>query len=269
MPDVSYDFSDTSVVVTGASSGIGKRTAEQFAAEGADVAICSRTQENVDPVAEAINGSDRPGEALAVECDITDRDAVDAFVEATVEAFGGIDVLVNNAGAGFVAEFDDISPNGWRTITDINLTGTYNMTQSAGETLEHRDGCVINIASITGIRSAVKEVHYGAAKAGVINLTQGLAFEWARKGVRVNCVSPGLVATEILKEHWGIADEGIDRTETRRRVGLPEEISDVVRFLATPAASYVNGENIVVQGVPRVEENHEVPAIEDAGIGPG
>lgn len=268
MPEVSYDFTGASVIITGASSGIGKRTAEQFAGNGANVAICSREQGNVDPVADAINESDRPGQALAVECDITDREAVEAFVEATVDAFGGIDILVNNAGAGFVAAFDDISENGWRTIMDINLTGTYNMTQAAGAALKERDGCVINIASVTGIRSAVREIHYGAAKAGIINFTRGLAFEWSSEGVRVNCISPGLVATEILQEHWGVTGEDIDRSETHRRVGLSEEIGDAIRFLASPAASYINGENVVVQGVPRVEESHEVPSIEDAGIGP-
>jgi len=269
MPEVSYDFTDMSVIVTGVSSGIGKRTAEQFAADGADVAICSRKQENVDPVADAINDSDHPGEALAVECDITERDVVEAFVDATIERFGGIDVLVNNAGAGFVAPFDEISPNGWQTIMDINLTGTYNMTQAAGPALKEGGGTVINISSVTGFRSAVREVHYGAAKAGVINLTRGLAFEWAPDGVRVNCVSPGLVATEILQEHWGVSGGDIDRSDTHRRVGLTEEIGDLIRFLASPAASYINGENVVAQGVPRVEENHEVPTIEEAGIGPG
>jgi 3-oxoacyl-[acyl-carrier protein] reductase len=92
--------------------------------------------------------------------------------------------------------------------------------------------------------------------------------EGETRKVRKRRVSPGLVATKVLKEHWGVGGEGIDRSDTHRRVGLPEEISDVVRFLASPAASFINGENIVVQGVPRVEENHEVPAIEDAGVGP-
>jgi len=269
MPGVSYDFSDTTVIVTGASSGIGKRTAEQFAADGANVAICSRKQGNVDPVVETINDSDRSGTALAMECDITDRDAVNTFVTTTVDAFDGIDILVNNAGAGFVAEFDDISPNGWQTIMDINLTGTYNMTHVAGESLKQQGGSVINISSIAGVRGAIKEVHYGAAKAGIINFTRGLAFEWASEGVRLNCLSPGIIATEILQEHWGITGENIDRGDTHRRIGVTEEISDVIRFLASPASSFINGENIVVQGVPRVEENHEVPSIEDAGIGPG
>src|SRR6056297_3962398 len=117
MPD-RFSVSGTAVV-TGASSGIGRAVAERFAADGADVVVCSREQENVDPVAEGIR--EDGGNALAVECDVTDRDAVDALVEATVESFGGLDVLVNNAGASFMAPFEDISANGWETIVDINL----------------------------------------------------------------------------------------------------------------------------------------------------
>jgi len=106
-------------IVTGSSSGIGQVIAEQFADDGVDVVVCSREMENVEPVAEGINDSERPGTAHPVECDVTERDAVEAMVEATVEEFGGVDVLVNNAGASFMANFDDISPNGWKTIVDI------------------------------------------------------------------------------------------------------------------------------------------------------
>ena len=126
-------------IVTGASSGIGRAIAESFAAGGADVVVCSREQENVDPVADGINESDRPGEALAIECDVTDREAVDALVEATVEEFGGVDILVNNAGASFMANFEGISENGWKTIVDINLHGTYHCTQAAGEVMREGD----------------------------------------------------------------------------------------------------------------------------------
>jgi len=241
-------------IVTGASSGIGRAIAEQFAAEGADVAICSREQENVDPVAEGIEDSDRPGEAIAVECDVTDRDAVDAFVEETVDAFGGIDVLVNNAGASFVAAFDDISPNGWQTIVDINLTGTYNCTHAAGDHLADGGGSVINLASIAGQQGSPLMSHYGAAKAGVINLTNSLAVEWADRGVRVNCIAPGLVATPGVESQMGITAENVDRSEVDRRIGRSDEIADVAQFLASPAASYMVGETVGVAGVPRIEE---------------
>jgi len=241
-------------VVTGASSGIGRAIAEQFAAGGADVVICSREQDNVDPVADGIEDSDRPGEALAVECDVTDREAVNVLVEATVEAFGGIDTLVNNAGASFMANFDDISPNGWETIVDINLQGTYHCTQAAGEHLADGGGSVVNMASVAGQQGAPYMSHYGAAKAAVINLTSTLAYEWASEDVRVNCIAPGFVATPGVASQMGVTAGEIDRDSVDRTIGLSEEIADLTQFLASPAASYVVGETVRAAGVPQIEE---------------
>ncbi|WP_247002093.1 SDR family NAD(P)-dependent oxidoreductase [Halosolutus gelatinilyticus] len=245
-------------IVTGASSGIGKAIAERFAADGVDVAICSREQENVDPVAEEIEASDRPGRALAVECDVTDREAVDAFVEATVEEFGGLDVLVNNAGASFMASFDDISENGWKTIVDINVHGTYHCTHAAAEHLKDGGGTVVNLASVAGQQGSPYMSHYGASKAAVVNFTKSLSYEWAGDDVRVNCIAPGFVATPGVESQMGVSADNIQRDEVERRIGTVEEIADLAQFLASPASSYVVGETITAQGVPRVEESHEV-----------
>jgi len=253
-----FSVKGQTAIVTGASSGIGRAIAEQFAADGADVVICSREQDNVDPVAAGITDSDRPGEALAIECDVTDREAVEALVEATVEAFGGIDTLVNNAGASFMAGFDDITPNGWETIIDINLHGTYHCTQAAGEHLADGGGSVINLASVAGTQGAPYMSHYGAAKAGVINLTSTLAFEWAGRGVRINCIAPGFVATPGVEAQMGVTASEIDRTEVERTIGQSEEIADVAQFLASPAASYVVGETVTAAGVPQIDESPSV-----------
>ncbi|WP_227356735.1 SDR family NAD(P)-dependent oxidoreductase [Haladaptatus salinisoli] len=249
-----FSIDGRTAVVTGASSGIGREIAEQFAREGANVVVCSREQGNVDPVAEGIGEN-----ALAVECDVTERDAVEALVEATVEEFGGIDCLVNNAGASFMAGFDDISPNGWRTIVDINLTGTYHCTQVAGEHMRAGDGgTVINLASVAGQRGSPYMSHYGAAKAGVINLTRTLAFEWAGDDVRVNCIAPGFVATPGLESQMGVSAEDVDREDVERRIGTSDEIADVAQFLASPASSYLVGETITAAGVPRIDESPDV-----------
>jgi 3-oxoacyl-[acyl-carrier protein] reductase len=245
-------------IVTGASSGIGAAIAREFAADGVDIVICSREQENVDPVAEEITESDRPGSVLPVECDVTDREAVDALVEATVEEFGGLDVLVNNAGASFMAGFDDISENGWKTIHDINVHGTYHCTQAAGEHLKDGGGIVINLASVAGQMGSPYMSHYGAAKAAVINLTRTLSYEWAAEGVRVNCIAPGFVATAGVESQMGISADEVDRTEVKRRMGTVEEIADLAQFLASPASSYIIGETITAQGLPRIEESPEV-----------
>ena len=249
-----YSVADQVAVVTGASSGIGKRIAERFAAEGADVVVCSREQGNVDPVAEGITESDRPGEALAVECDVTDREAVEALIWATVEKFGGLDCLVNNAGASFVANFEEISENGWRTIVDSNLTGTYHCTQAAGEHLKEGGGTVVNVSSVAGQQGAPYMSHYAAAKAGVENLTATLGYEWAGQGVRVNCVAPGFVATPGVEQQMGVAADDVERGDVDKRIGTTEEIADVVQFLASEASSFLVGETVTAQGTPQIME---------------
>ncbi|WP_254761608.1 SDR family NAD(P)-dependent oxidoreductase [Natrinema marinum] len=253
-----FSVDGETAIITGSSSGIGRSIAERFAADGVDVVVCSREQENVDPVAEEINESDSPGRALAVECDVTDREAVEALVEATVEEFGGLDVLVNNAGASFRAEFDDISPNGWKTIIDININGTYHCTHAAAEHLQDGGGSVINLASVAGQRGLPLMSPYGAAKAAVINLTTTLSYEWADENVRVNCIAPGFVATPGVESQMGISADTIDREEVGRRIGTVEEIADVTQFLASPASSYMVGETITVQGVPQISDDHDI-----------
>ncbi|EMA52033.1 SDR family NAD(P)-dependent oxidoreductase [Halococcus thailandensis] len=251
-----FSVDGDTALVTGASSGIGRAIAERFAADGAEVVICSREQENVDPVAEGIE--EAGGSALAVECDVRDRDSVEALVEATVAEFGGLDTLVNNAGASFMANFEGISENGWKTIVDINLHGTYHCTQAAGEVMREGDGgTIVNFASVAGQEGAPFMSHYAAAKAGVVNLTSTLAYEWADDGVRVNCIAPGFVATPGVASQMGVTTDEIDREEVDRKIGTSEEIADIAQFLASPAASYLTGETITARGVPDIMESPE------------
>ena len=254
-----FSVEGRTAIVTGSSQGIGEVTAKRFAGEGADVVVTSRSQEKIDEVAAEINDSDRPGRAIAVECDVRDRDAVEALVNATVEEFGGLDSMVNNAGASFMAGFDDISENGWKTIVDINLHGTFHCSQVAGERMQEGDGgTIINLASVAGIDGSPYMSHYGAAKAGVVNLTRTLAYEYASHGIRVNCVAPGFVATPGVESQMGVAADEVDRTEVERRMGVSEEIADIVQFLASEASSYIVGETITAKGLPSIEESPEV-----------
>lgn len=245
-----FQIDGSSAIVTGASSGIGRRIAEVFTAQGVNTTICSREQDNVDPVAREINDSERSGTALPVECDVRNRDAVDEMVDRTVDEFGGLDVLVNNAGAAFKCSFDELSENGWRTIVDINLHGVFNCTHAAKDSLKNGGGSVINISSMRSLEAAPDETHYGAAKAGVNSLTKSLANEWASDGVRVNCVAPGFIVTPGAVTAGGTDPDEIDRTDVDRQTGTTSEIADVVEFLASPASSFVVGETLSVRGVP-------------------
>lgn len=246
-----FGVEDRNAIVTGASGGIGKTIAETLAQSGANVAICSRAQDRVDPVAADIE--EAGGTALAVECDVRDRDAVEAFVDETVESFGGVDLLVNNAGGEFVAPFEEISENGWNAVVDLNLNGVVHCTQAAGAEMRNNGGGdIINISSVNGQHAAPGESHYGAAKAAVIRLTETLAVEWAEDDIRVNCVAPGLIQTPGVAETLGIdAGQMPPRDQVDRRIGHTEDIADVVQFLASPAAAFMTGETVTVKGVPR------------------
>jgi NAD(P)-dependent dehydrogenase (short-subunit alcohol dehydrogenase family) len=252
-----FSVEGQTVVITGSSQGIGKVTAERFAEEGANVVVSSRSREKIDEVVAGIEASDVSGNAIAVECDVREREAVESLVDAATEEFGSLDTMVNNAGASFMAPFDDISENGWKTIVDINLHGTFHCSQVAGSIMQDQEGGgrIVNLASVAGTAGSPYMSHYGASKAGVVNLTTTLANEYAEEGIRVNCIAPGLVATPGVASQMGITADEIDRSAVDRRMGLPEEIADTIQFLASDASSYLIGETIEVKGVPRIGES--------------
>lgn len=253
-----FSIDGSPAIVTGASGGIGETIARRFLEDDVDVTICSRSIDRVGPVAEELNNQSLGGRAHPVECDIRDREAVESMVEETHSQFGPVKVLVNNAGASFMAPFEDISPNGWSTIIEINLNGTYNCIQAVEESMKNQDGgTIINISSVAGLRGSPYMSHYGSAKAGVINLTRTLSEEWAEHGIRINCVAPGLVATEGVEEQMDLDLGDYNRDEVDRGVGLTEEIADVVQFLASPASSFIIGETLAARGVPQNLETEE------------
>lgn len=249
MPVEQYHVDGDTAVVTGGSSGIGKRIAEKFAADGVDVAVCSRTYSDVEETAAEL--SERgTGDVLPVGCDVRNEAAVDAMIEATVEEFGVLDVLVNNASTNFMAPFEEISAAGWKRVVETNLLGTFHCLQAAAPHLQNDGGAVVNISSTSGQRGTPEMSHYSAAKAALIRLTETLGYEWAPKNVRVNSVTPGFVATEGVARRMGVDLVDVDREDANRRMGTTEEIADVVQFLVSRAASYITGQNITVRGKP-------------------
>lgn len=258
MPTDQFSVDGRNAIVTGASRGIGEATAKRLAADGASVAICSRTQEDVDEVAADIEADG--GTALAVECDIRESEDVQQLVDETVAEFGGVDLVVNNAGGEFTAPFEEISEGGWEAVVDLNLNGTVRVTQAAGAYMrENGGGDIINVSSVNGQRAAPTESHYGASKAALINLTETVAAEWADYDIRVNCVAPGLVQTEGVAAVLGVDESDLpEREEVDRRIARPVEIADVIQFLASTGSSFMNGETVTAKGVPPTEKASDV-----------
>jgi len=243
-------------IVTGGGVGIGRSIAIEFAKAGADVVICSRKKENLEPVVAEITKLGRRSFCEAV--DVRQEDAVKALVERTAKEMGRVDIMVNNAGASFRAKPEDISVNGWNTVIQINVNGVFFGCKWAGKQMmaQGGGGVIINVSSIAGVYGSTMMSHYGASKAAVINFTRELGMAWGRRGVRVNCIAPGPVETEgymgvLTKQDPAAAKKAYDTVAARvgmGRWGKVEEIAYPCIFLASAASSFMNGETIVIDG---------------------
>lgn len=237
-------------IVTGSSSGIGEAIGHALAAAGAAVVVNSRDVARAEPVAEAIQAAG--GRAIAVAADVADSTQVQALVASAVEQLGGLHILVNNAGVGLVAPSEELSEADWRRLIDLDLTAPFLCAQAAGRhMLAARRGVIVNIASVFGHTGIPGRAAYAAAKHGLIGLTKVLGAEWASRGVRCVAVSPGYVATDLVRENMrrGAFDEqDIERRAPLGRLATPQEVAGVVAFVASDAASYMTGTEVLVDG---------------------
>ena len=247
--NVSFNFSGKTVLVTGAASGIGRACTEALVAAGAAVGIADMQAEQAKALAEAI--SERGGSALALPLDVRDAQATEEAVDALEAAHGPVFGLVTAAGLSRPAPAESMSEANWDLVVDTNLKGMFLSCQSAGRRmLKHGAGAIVNIGSVNSLGGFAGRSNYCSAKFGVAGLTDVLAIEWGRRGIRVNAVAPNGVDTPLVRKGIppSFVTEVLDNRTPLGRMALPEEVTSVVLFLLSDAASYVTGSMLTVDG---------------------
>ena len=240
-------LTDKVAIITGASRGIGKAAAMALAQAGAKVVVnYARSSDAADAVVAAI--AEAGSEALALQADVSKADQVDAMVKATMDKFGRIDVLVNNAGITRDTLLLRMKPEDWQAVIDLNLTGVFLCTRAVSKImLKQRSGRIINISSVAGLMGNPGQANYSAAKAGVIGFTKTIAKELAPRGITANAVAPGFIATDMTEDLKNT--EEVLKYIPLGRYGQPEEVAGLIRFLAAdPAAAYITGQVMNVDG---------------------
>ena len=234
--------------MTGGGSGIGAGIAEALAAHGAQVAICGRTQARLDEVAQRITTAG--GECLALAADVRKPEALAAVMTAIEARWGRLDVLINAAAGNFLAPAAALSPNGFGTVVDIDLKGTFNACKAALPLLERRGGVVVNVSATLHYTGTPLQVHAASAKAGIDALTRTLAVEWGPAQIRVNAIAPGPIAgTEGMERLAPAAMRAKMQAQIPlRRFGTVDEIAEAVLFMVGPASAYMTGAVLVVDG---------------------
>ena len=243
-------FRDRVAIITGGGTGLGRAFALRFGELGARVALASRDASHLEPTCAEIRG--RGGEAIAVPTDVRVPEQVENLVRNTVEQFGRLDILINNAAGNFLCPAEKLSYNGWRAVVDIVLNGTFNCTRAALEPMKQRQyGRILNVLAIYATGASPGTVHSCAAKAGVLAMTRTLAVEWARYNIHVNAVAPGSFPTEGASSRLMLAAGAAERSLRRipvGRVGRHEELANLAAYLCSDYADYINGESVTIDG---------------------
>ena len=237
-------------LITGGSKGIGLAIARSFAEQGARLILASRKEEHLAAAARQLESAGAT--VLTVVTDVARPASVDALVEKSLERFGQIDVLVNNAAGNFRCPAEELSPAGFKVVIDIALNGVFYCSRAVGRTMLARgEGRIVNVVAAYAWTGGPGTIHSAAAKAGVVALTRTLAVEWGGRGVRVNAVCPGFFDSDGARERlWPNPGERerMEQSVPLKRFGTPREVAGAITWLASPAAAYVNGEILVVDG---------------------
>lgn len=236
------------VIISGAARGIGRAIAIELASEGANISFnFLKSSEEARTLEKEIKnfGVD----VKSYQVDIKDYNAVKSWVDNTKELFGGIDIVINNAGIIKDKALALMEPDDWREVINTNLEGTFNLTRAAIVTfIKQKSGVIINIASVSGILGLPRQTNYSASKAGIIGFTKSLAREVASYNIRVNAIAPGFIETDMLKDLKEEYKSQIIKQIPLSRLGKPEEVAKVVKFLVSDDASYITGQTIIIDG---------------------
>ena len=247
-----FDLTGQVALVTGGSRGLGLEMATALGEAGASVVITARREQWLTAAEHELRAKGL--DSLAVTCDVSDPGQVDAAVTATLDRFGRLDVLVNNAGISWGEPIDTMPVEKWRQVFETNATGCFLMSRAAGREMQWsgRGGSIINIASVAGIigldADVLDAVGYSASKGAIVMLTRDLAVKWAPSGIRVNAIAPGFFDTRLSHALLEKTQAKIEKTTPMGRIGKPGELGGVVVFLASAAASYVTGQILAVDG---------------------
>ncbi|OQX53475.1 MAG: beta-ketoacyl-ACP reductase [Candidatus Omnitrophica bacterium 4484_213] len=240
-------FENKVALVTGGAQGIGKEIALLFAREGADIAIFELNQEALDKTIGEIKALDREG--LGVPLDVSNFKEVEQAVQKVVDKFGKISILVNNAGITRDSLLLRMKEEDWDAVLNVNLKGVFNCTKAVSKIMfKEREGKIINISSIIGIRGNVGQANYAASKAGIIGFTKSVAQEFASRNIQVNAIAPGFIQTEMTAKMSEASKQAIINQIPSRRLGEKRDVANLALFLASPNSDYINGEVIRVDG---------------------
>ncbi|MDN3018677.1 SDR family NAD(P)-dependent oxidoreductase [Paenibacillus sp. BSR1-1] len=249
-------FSQTIALVTGAGSGIGRAAAVRLASEGSKVILVGRTRSKLEETAAEINQKSRIPLAEVFTADCTDAEDVEELAEYVQQHYGDLHVLINNAGGSRHGNILEMPEQDWDWVQGVNLKSVFLVSKTLGKIMvegakkEEHNRAIVNVASLSGHQAGAEIPHYSAAKAGVINFTRALALEMSQYGIRVNSVSPGFVETPLTER--GLQNDrfvkAIQRNTALKRVGIPEEIANVIAFAASSEASYMTGTDLLVDG---------------------